>query len=156
MKWLELSLSSMFLYGFASHFIVLLQRIYKQSSTWFLQIQFYIGINIITACLVGYYLITSTPNLKTFYENLRKILANENDMLILAFFCTILLIVGNLLLYTSYISSPNPGLCDLIATLASLVVLVLTNILFKAKIKIINVIGMCLSIVGLGLLSKIN
>ena len=155
MKWLELSLLSTLLYGFASHFIVLIQRLQKRSSTWFLQTQFYIGINIITICLIGYYLITSTPHLKTFYENFKKIIANEKDMLLLAFLCTVLLISGNFLLYTSYLSSPNPGLCDLIATLASLVVLIITNIFFKTKIKVVNVIGMCLSIIGLGLLSKI-
>jgi hypothetical protein len=62
-------------------------------------------------------------------------------------------LLGNRFLWETYKTAPGIGLAEAAGSLSSAVVLVLTVALFGVKFKMVNVVGLLISILGLALLS---
>tara|TARA_Y100000389_G_scaffold205123_1_gene263547 strand:- start:2400 stop:2906 length:507 start_codon:yes stop_codon:yes gene_type:complete len=100
-------------------------------------------------------------NMESFLHPVRKgftqIGEGKNNILFIIPFVATCYLLGNRFLWTSYKTAPGIGLAEAAYSSNSAVVLILTYFFFGTKVKLVNVVGLILSILGIFLLSgKIN
>jgi hypothetical protein len=91
--------------------------------------------------------------LKPVGEGFRQIEKGKHNILLIIPFVAICYLLGNRFLWSSYKIAPGIGLAEAAYSSNSAVVLVLTYLFFGTKVKLVNAVGVLLSILGIFLLS---
>ena len=156
-SWLAYSTTAMLLLATADFMLgALNKKLNPPVSTFTLNLVAYAYMALIS---VGLYIASreSTGSSDTFLGNIRsgmgKIQKGEAATWVLVPLVAMGYLAGNRFLWRTYKTAPTIGLAEAAGSLSSGVVLILTVLLFKVKYKIVNVVGIVMSILGLEMLS---
>ena len=150
MTWLLLSLIAALLGGIASFMIFILGTHMKEKKPLATNLAYY-GV----MAMIGLGLLWANPDGELFKDYRRdtgRILSNENNMGLQALITATAFIIGNVALFTSYYSAPNPGLCDGIASFSGVLVFLYGVLIFGKKYTFTHVIGVLLIVASVFLI----
>jgi len=151
MTWLTLSIAASLLGGMASFLIFVLgHKATHVRKPLAINLAYYTSM-----VAIGGIIMLLNPQyeiFKNYRPDIGRILINENNMGLLAFITALAFIIGNISLFTSYHTSPNPGLCDGIAAFSGVLVFLYGVVLFGKEYTMTHALGLILMVTSVFLI----